>query len=293
MAFQRGKYGIEYTTRKKKDPPVIRWIVFCVALVALISFTATKISRSRKDKADAKSVQLATEGVKPPKAAVAQPPSAQEVKPPPQKPSPNAVKVSSGMIAGRPAKLQNLLMRLKEAEKTRDLEMAVTTIEQIRALPGSPAADLDDALARRLGNLNLQWLFVKKNAQWVKQIEIKRGDSATRIAIESGSTLASLQKLNGGNVEKIVVGRKLYVMNHPRFNLVVRRRMGIADLSLNGKFFKRYDLIEASKGKDGVHEVPARIRPFWLQIGIGFSHKDRAEIEMLLPKGATVVISEL
>jgi hypothetical protein len=194
--------------------------------------------------------------------------------------------------ANRPVKVRNLLMRLEEAERRSDVEMAVSTIEQLRALPGSPAADLDNVLARRLGDLNMKRLFVLKNAQWVKEVTVKRGDSASRIASENGSTLASLSRLNGGSVDRVILGSKLRVMNHPRFNLVVHRRSRTADLQLNGKFFKRYDLTAPVTGADGAYEIPGRIRQFWTERGISFSMKDRAELEMLLPKGAAVLVSE-
>ena len=124
------------------------------------------------------------------------------------------------------------------------------------------------------------------------EVTVKRGDSASRIASEHGSTLASLERLNGGNVEKIRIGAKLHVMDHPRFNLVLRRRTRIADLSLNGKFFKRYDLQGEIKAREGAYEVPERRKLLWEGLGSVFGKGDRAELEMLLPKGAPVLVSE-
>jgi len=171
--------------------------------------------------------------------------------------------------------------------------MAVSTIEQIRALPGSPAADMDDSLARRLGAMNVRRLFERRHAQCVKTVTVKRGDAASRIASENGSTFASLVRLNGGNLDKLHVGRKLYVMDHPRFSLVVRRRPRTADLSLNGKFFKRYDLADEVRGAAGPYEMPANARALWRSLGISLQPDDRAELETLMPAGAQVLISEL
>ena len=171
--------------------------------------------------------------------------------------------------------------------------MEVTTIEQIRALPGSPAADLDDALAQRLGALNIRRLFDLRNAQWVKQVTVKRGDVASRIASENGSTLASFARLNGGNVDKVVIGKKLYVMDHPRFNLVIHRRTRIADLSLNGKFFRRYYLPGGVTGKKGMYEFPANAKSFWRSLGVEFKAGDREEIETLMPVKASVIVADL
>ena len=183
-------------------------------------------------------------------------------------------------------------MRLDEAEKRRDIEMAVSTIEQLRALPGSPAADLDDALARRLGTLNVKRLFELKNAQWVKTVVVKRGDAASRIASENGSTLASLARLNGDNIDRIAIGRKLYVMDHPRFNLVIHRRTRTADLSLNGKFFRRYYLDGEATGKPGAYEMTSNPRAVWRSLGVSLKPADRSELETLLPSGAQVLVSE-
>jgi len=191
----------------------------------------------------------------------------------------------------RPVRVRNLLLRLQEAERKNDVEMSVSTIEQLRATPG--AADLDDALARRLGALNFKRLFDLKSAQWTTETKVKRGDFAMRIAYEHGSTLASLVKLNNVDVDKLRIGQKLTVMNHPRFNLVITRRTRTADLSLNGKFFKRYYLTDEVKGAEGSYETPERFRNFCTAMGVPFKPLDRAELEMLLPKGTAAFIKEI
>jgi hypothetical protein len=282
VALVRGKFGIEYNPRQnERESSGLGWVFVVVAFVALISLVWTLVGRARSS---------GSEEVKPPPETENVVSSPSPVLPPP--PPETVERVDSAAIEKRPVKVRNLLMRLGEAERRRDVEMAVTTIEQIRSLPGSPAADLDNDLARRLGDLNIKWLFALKNAQWVKEVVVKRGDNASRIAAENGSTLASLARLNGGNVERVILGSKLKVMNHPRFNLVVHRRSRTADLQLNGKFFKRYDLTSPVTGEDGVYEIPNRIRPFWKERGIFFSMKDRSELEMLLPVGASVVVAE-
>ena len=288
MAHVSGRFGLEYNPRQReRDSSGLGWVFALVAVVALISLVWTLVGRFRGGEEEAEF------------APPSEPPPAQEspVEPEP-KPAPEPIQSVAPvagdveMLAKRPVKVRNLLMRLEEAERRRDVEMAVSTIEQLRALPGSPAADLDNVLARRLGDLNMKRLFVLKNAQWVKEVTVKRGDSASRIASENGSTLASLSRLNGGSVDRVIIGSKLRVMNHPRFNLVVHRRSRTADLQLNGKFFKRYDLTAPVTGADGAYEIPGRVRQFWTERGISFSMKDRAELEMLLPKGAAVLVSE-
>lgn len=284
MSFERGKFGIEYNPVKPDaDRPWLLWAFALVFLAALVSLGVTVTRRI-----------CAPRAARP----VAAPPAGREAAPPPAaKPKPVDLppppKLDVSEMDRRPVKVRNLLMKLEEAEKKRDVELAISTIEQIRALPGTPAADLDDKLARRLGALNIRRLFLLKSGQWVTDVVVKRGDSASRIARERGSTLASLQRLNDADVNRVFVGQTLKVLNHPRFNLVVHRRTRIADLSLNGKFFRRYYLTAPVTGEEGTYETPERLRPFLSERGIALAVADRAELEMLLPAETPVIISEL
>ena len=284
MSLARGKFGIEYNPRKMEpESSGFGWVVIVVAFAALVSLSWVIVKRIRSEEPVPETIEIAA--AEPLATAVPQASSATNE-------APQAV-VRDTAFSRRPTKVRNLLMRLEEAEKAHDIEMAVTTIESIRALPGSLAADIDDPLARRLGALNMRRLFGIRNAQWVKAVTAGRGDSASRIAAENGSTLASLARLNGGNIDRIRVGAKLYVMDHPRFNLVLHRRTRIADLSLNGKFFKRYDLPGVVRAKEGADEVPERRKLLWDRLGSAFKADDRAELEMLLPTGAPILVSEL
>ena len=297
MAFERGKFGIEYNPKRMdNESSGLGWVFAVVGVVAFVSLCWTLVGRFRSGDdaglvepyesppAESPSAKAAPDAVSGAEPATAEPPPPVE---------PQKRQFDDSVLEKRPVKVRNLLMRLEEAEKRHDVEMAVTTIEQIRAQPGSPAADIDDKLARRLGTLNMRRLFTLKNAQWVKQVTVKRGDVASRIAYENGSTLASLARLNGGNVEKVVIGKKLYVMDFPNFSLVIRRRNRTADLSLKGKFFKRYDILGDVSGKDGRYEYPANPKGFWRSLGVEFGMSDRAELELLLPAKASIIISEM
>ena len=288
MAFERGRFGIEYDLRQREERSGgLGWVVAAIAFVALVSLAWTLVGRFRSRVEDVPETVTAPEP--PPQE---RPVEAEPAKPPPDT-DPPARKLGGSDLAKRPVKLRNLLLRLDEAKARRDVEMEVTTIEQIRAMPGSPAADLDDSLARRLGVLNLRRLFDLRNAQWVKTVTVKRGDVASRLAYENGSTLASLARLNGGDVDKVVIGRKLYVMDHPRFNLVIHRRTRTADLSLNGKFFKRYDIQGEVSGKEGTYEFPSNPKTFWRSLGVELKVADRAELELLMPAKASVIVAEM
>lgn len=282
MSLATGPFGIEYNPAPRDDDksPVVGRLVAVVVLVAAVSLGATLVKRWRASSGEEPSVPAAPS---PPPAPAA--PAAPPVAP--------AVAQQPG-IDRRPPRARNLLMKLEKAEAAGDVVMCISTIEQLRALPGEPVADIDDSLARRLGGLNLAWLFDLHNAQWVKEVKVKPGDSATRIARETASTLASLRRLNGSiDLDRLRAGAKLLVMNQPRFNLVVHRRMRTADLQLNGKFFKRYDLTSAVSGGPGVFESQGNLRQLLAENGVWLALADRSELELLMPKGSSVSISEL
>ena len=292
MSLNRGKFGIEWNPRQdEKKPSGLKWVFFVVGLVALVSFSVTHVRRYRAKAAEdsGKETRVA---VAPEKKAASTPnPDAHKSAPPPVE-IPTAVE-KAVTEKQRPPRVRHLLARLAEAESQRNVEMAVSTIEQLRALPGEPAADLEGPLAQRLGVLNMKRLFERKSKLWVRQVEVCRGDSASRIAAENGSTFASLVRLNGGNVETIRIGQKLYVMDHPRFSLVVHRRSRTADLLLKDKFFKRYDVAESQAGKDGAYELPRGTASFLRSLGLKFKAPDQTELELLLPVGSSIIVSEL
>jgi len=288
--YARGRFGIEYTPTESKPDPSGLGRVLCVVAVVIVAVVVRAIWTRMRERPSEEPPAARRETPPPEVSAPSAPPDAQVSTATPAPPVAPVI-VREADYGNRPVKVRNLLLRLAEAERTHDVEMAISTIEQLRATPG--AADLDDTLARRLGVLNCRRLFARKSAQWTTETTVKRGDSATRIAYEHGSTLASLRKLNGNAVDRLQIGQRLTVMNHPRFNLVVSRRSRTADLMLNGKFFKRYYLADEVRGAPGSYETPERFRSFCAEKGIVFKPNDRDELEMLLPKGTAAFIREI
>ena len=287
MAFARGRFGIEYNPNPMdEESSGAGWLVALIVLAAVAVLAAAGVRRLVSSAPDEPSPIDAPVAV-PTAAPVATnaPPRVEPPKPPP---------IPQGAERNRPRAAQNLLLKLEKAEAAQDVELAVSTIEQLRALPGEAVADLDNSLARRLGELNVRRLFVDKNRQWVKEVVVRRGDSATRIASENGSTLASLLKLNElPSADRLRVGQKLDVMDHPRFTIVVHRVAKYADLTLKGKFFKRYDIIAPVRAVAGNYETPARLRAFLAEKGITLAPADSAELDMLVPAKSSLLVSEL
>jgi len=278
MAYERGRFGVEFRPDgPAEETPWLLWAIGIAVAVVLVYGSIAGYKRLIRwlDEKPVREPPKQVEGVKP---TVEQPVVA----------PPSDLKTTGE----RPRRLNNLLMRLDRAVSTTNIAMQVATIEEIRSLPGAPAADLDDDLAKMLGPLKLHMLFgTGMRNEWVKSIEVKRGNSASRIAAEYGTTLKCLEKLNG-NISSLRAGQQLKVMNHPQFRLSVYRKTGIADLSLDGRFFKRYYLLGDVKGENGSYTFTANTRALLTEKGVKLVVKDIAELEMLLPKGANMTIAD-
>lgn len=276
MAYERGSFGIEYRPEgPSEETPWLLWAIGIAVAVALVYGSIAgyrRFIRWLEEKPEVTTRQPVTETNEVVTLVTSTP--------------------DLTVHGKRSRQVDNLLMRYDRAIAMTNVALLVSTIEQIRSLPGAPLADRDDELARQLGPLKLRMLFdpAMRN-EWVKTIEVKRGNSASRIAAEYGTTVKCLEKLNG-SVASLKAGQPLKVMNHPQFQLSVYRKTGLADLFLNGRFFKRYYLLGDVSGEDGSYVFPSNTRAFLAEKGIKLVVKDVSELEMLLPKGATMTIAD-
>lgn len=276
MSYQRGRFGIEYRPEgPAEETPWLFWAISAAVVVALWFGLRAGYGRFQRW-LDEKPAEEPAPAVVATNTVVV-----------PVIPKPDLT------ISGpRPRQVDNLRMRLDRAIATTNIALQVATIEQIRSLPGAPAADLDDDLAKMLGPLKLHMLFGSgMRNEWVKTITVKLGNSASRIASEYGTTVKCLEKLNG-DVSSLKAGQALKVMDHPQFRLSVYRKTGIADLYLDGRFFKRYYLLGEVTGQDGSYTFAANTRGLLSSKGVKLVAKDVSELEMLLPKGANMTIAD-
>ena len=287
MSLARGRFGIEFDPDRNRGDGSsgLGWVVGLVLLAVAISLAVSLVGRLRGASGE-------TPPAAPAPAAAASPNGPDAAESP--LPEPKGFDEVFASLPKRTGKVRALLMKVKEAQEQGRLPDEVDAIDQLRELPGNSALDLNNLLAKRLGELNIAWLFDRYNPQWVTTVKVKSGDSASRIAQEHGATLASLQRLNPGmDVERLRVGDEVRVMNRPRFYLCVYPNTRKADLQLKGRFFKRYDLREPVSGKPGTYEPTDRLRTFLAEHGVWFNLADRQELEMLLPKKFTFVIGDL
>ena len=283
MSLARGRFGIEYNPdRRRNDSSPVGWFVVAMLAVAAVSFCCVKtvafFRRAGESGGERPDVTQSAPAQQP-----SQPRDSET-----QEPLPGAQTWTDKDLASRPVKVRQLLQKLDEAERTGQIELAVYTIEELRKLPG--AFDLDDRLARRLGDLNMRWLLSNASSRWVASVKVKKGDSASRIAFEHGSTTAMLTRLNPGmDTTRLRAGDTVRVMNHPRLTLAVDTMSGSADLNLNGRFFRRYDIAPGSP-KAGIFTVEKDAKSLFAKIGLSFQVRDRIELDSLMPRGSIVTV---
>ena len=282
MSLARGKFGIEFDPLRDDERPSGRGILVAAAvLVVLVSFAATLVGRLRA-RSDAE-----------PDAAVRAeaPPAAPSALPAP--PLSPAVPPEKVLLEERPRVVRNLLMRLTEAERDRDLSRQVETIELLRAQPGNPAADLDHLLAKRLGRLNFRWMFGGGGSPWTVEVTPRKGNSAERLAKEQGMTVAALLKLNRWrSVDEMRPGSPVRVLNRPNFTLVAHRRSRLAELMLDGKLFKAYELARPSRAAPGFYRATDDPARRFARLGLSFSPADFSELSLFLLASTPVLVAE-
>ena len=279
-----------------------RWAVYAVVLVSvLVSFVSARGCFRSKPPAKALAEPPAVAAGAAEVAAPAPAEMDEAAKPVPAKPpvsTPAAKQASSWAenASGRSARERTLLFRLADAERQGRLAIAVDTIEQLRARPSM--ADIDDKLARRLGALNVKRLFSGESVPWVAEVTVRRGQSVHRIAKEHGTTVAAVRQLNGLSPKaELKAGQRLRVLEFPRATLVVHKQTSHADLTLNGKLFKRYYVSVDEATPPGAYPITSASdegpRSRFAALGIRIAPADMRELDMFLAPGASLTISEM
>lgn len=310
MAFARGKYGVEYNPiGRSGDSHPFRWLFTLLAILAAVSLFVARGCR--------KTIPPPVVDPPKPRATVAPVPSkpttAPTPAPTPAVPNKRTVRTTSpapvattqataatnwlGTAQTRPAAEAALLARLADAERLGNKRIARDTLEKLRR--SSAMADLDDQFARRLGALNAEILFTPPRGErdgWTVPVVVKRGDSAQRLAREHGTTLAAVLKLNSlKDANRIRIGDTLRMLEFPRAMLVVHAELRFADISLNGRFFKRYDVTFPKKPSNGSYQVTRNEGPMdrFAALGLKFSQSDREELALLLAPGSRIIVSPM
>ena len=306
------KYGIRHRPPDNEETHRLRWAFAFLAVVATASFIYARGCKAQPAVPDGRPApaqpEPATPSATPPApdtAPATQPkaprPDAKTVlpqNPPPAKPtakSPAAKRAERWLASSAtcPQTERTLLERLAEAERQGRTALAIDTLEKLRARPAM--AYLDDQLARRLGELNVQMLLSETRTPWTAVVEVKRGDSLQRLAREHGTTLAAALRLNNlKDSNHLSIGQKIRLLEFPKAALVVHKQTKIADLTLNGKFFKRYYVSTSAATKPGPYPITREKGPLdrFAELSIRAAEDDRDELKMFLAPGSALAIAD-
>ena len=316
--YERGDFGIEYSTsqrrRRRGEPGVFTVAAIVAAAAAAVAVFAAARGCSerprnrnpppaRPARPDPVSPRGANEqsesGILARRGAAAQSAAAGARDEPPATPEmssgPSAA-LAQSMENGALARLEAdgsprtrvLVRRLAKLNESRDLVAAISTIEELRSLPDARMA-ADDFLARRLGELNMELLMSGRENKWTAEVSIGQGYTLQRLAWEHGTTVAALMRLNGiSDPRKIRAGRRLTVLEHPKFRLEADSRSRVADLYINRRFFKRYALLDAPAAGEREVSRGESASSALKNLGISVRPEDREELLMFLSPGSVV-----
>ncbi|MGA0333875.1 MAG: L,D-transpeptidase family protein [Kiritimatiellia bacterium] len=91
----------------------------------------------------------------------------------------------------------------------------------------------------KLGELNLKLLLSPYDQPEAVWVEVQPGDSLGKIAARANTTIELLQAMNRMTGTQLRVGRRLKVL-FAEFRVEIDKSENVADLYLDGEFFKRY-----------------------------------------------------
>ena len=308
----RGKYGVEIKVMARKSGPSPLQLVlmtgFALVAIAFFSFRGCfRRSEVPKPAPPPVSIVRPVSDERPPLVATASTEPQQEQPSMPELPLDEAddevkstpggsevVRDIAGRNENRPPAVRALLERLEAADQQGNVVLQIDTLERLRQNKDS-VADIDDLLARRLGNLNRKLFLEGKTNPWVTAYTVRSGDTVNQIAREHGATIAAVLLLNGvGDPRRIRPGQSLRVPNRLKAKLKVHAASQIADLEINGKFFRRYDVAVPKDAELGERAVTRKdgegARRLIEKSKVRFSDADLKEIALMLAPGSSIVL---
>jgi hypothetical protein len=311
MSYARGKYGVEYTRRPSDEKSGgRRWMLVVLGVLLVVSFTLPRLlshkkpARINEPQPDAESARgkIRPVAVPAPRVPTPEPRATTSTKPRPlpvkSASPPKSTRDMAWLFENlnrRPAPERVLLEKLAAAERQGEVVVAIDTIKRLCDCPA--VADLHPRLFTRLGQLNMQLLFSERSSPWTARVVVKKGDSRDRLARNSHTTGAVLDRLNPDtNWARIRPDDVVRVLQFVKAELVVHKEGGFADLLFKGSFFRRFAFsgsVHVPAGDYPVTREPGKTAHAILRdLGAGFSPEDRADLEMFLAPESTITVSD-
>lgn len=147
-----------------------------------------------------------------------------------------------------PPEVQRLMDQVAELENSDDMSGARKIL--LHLLTRRDADEIRAFVERKIGALNTAMTFGARPMPEKTRHKVVSGDVISRLARQYGNTVDYILKVNGiDRPESLRVGREIWVLQNPVFELTVFKRAKKAVLTLNGYFFKSYEI---SPGKPGL-----------------------------------------
>jgi len=163
----------------------------------------------------------------------------------------NAERKTAPATTVQSAEVKSLLEQVARHETADELVRARQVLHQI--LIRRDADDVRAFVERKIGEINTALLFGDRAMPEKVRHRVASGDLISKLAKRYGTTQAYLLLANGiDRPDRLRIGREIWVLDKPAFELTVFKQTASAVLVLNGQFCKRY-----SVGLGPAADVPA------------------------------------
>ena len=141
--------------------------------------------------------------------------------------------------AAQSAEVQRLLEQVSRHETADELVAARQVLHQL--LARRDVEDVRTFVERRIGEINTTLFFKDRAMPEKARHRVVSGDLISKLARRYGTTQAYLLQANGiDRPDRLRVGREIWVLDKPAFELTIFKQTTSAVLMLNGQFCKRY-----------------------------------------------------
>lgn len=160
-----------------------------------------------------------------------------------------------------PPEVQRLMEQVAELENADDMPGARRIL--LHLLTRRDTDEIRAFAERKIGTLNTAMVFGDRPMPEKTRHKVASGEIISRLARNYGNTVDYILKVNGiDRPESLRAGREIWVLHNPAFELTVFKRAQKAVLTLNGQFFKSY---EVRPGKSvalasGTYKVVRRVK---------------------------------
>jgi hypothetical protein len=284
MSLQRGSYGIEFDEREGFPLQKLWWGVVLIPVAALGFIFVRGCSDETLPAAPTEDPALATRFDAPEVKADREKPSlfrhflqrgtkkSESVSAVETDSSPRVRQHNDGWMSASSAKppedvkiqspeVQRLLGLASAKEAEDDLVGARQLFRRLLVM--KDAEEIRPFVERKIGMINITLLFSDRPTPEKVRHRIVSGDLIGKLSKRYGNTQEYLLKANGiDKPELLRIGREIWVMANPVFELTAFKRGGSAVLTLNGQFFKRYLIGVGKPGEspNGTYTVKGHVK---------------------------------